>query len=618
MILFSYAQAATWEVGVDAPTIAETLALTSTGDTVLIEGEWHECVDTGGRSITLLGSGTIDGTGCESAIRVVNYESVTVDGLTVLNTTGRAFDLQWSNLDLQGVTVTGTGSTALSGGAIYTYGGTLTTSDCTFWGGTGWQGGAIYLYAYTTWADEGSTFQDNSSPSSGGAVMAYYDNTLALSGTTFTTNTSGEYGGAISTWDYTDLQLEGAVLSDNTTALGGGAVFAYAVDSSAGTLDISSSTFTGNTATDGGGVWVGWTNVASITSSTFTSNTATGTGGGLLAYVTGTTTLHDDALCDNAAVTGGGVSVQWTTTDTWTNNRFVANRATYGGAAHRYASYDGTILQNTFTGNSAPDGAAYYASWGYADLRNNLVAFSDGSGVYTPEAWTATNSVFTYDGWSANTWDGAGYFGVSLADGHVRADDPGFVSTDGCDADLRLTGGSAFKDAGDPSVLDPDGSRSDIGAFGGPDAPVVDLDGDGFDTTLDCDDTSAARGPGATEVCDGADDDCNGVIDDAVSKAPSWYADSDGDGYGGASITACDAPEGYVADGSDCDDADPWVHPGASDYPADGLDADCDGSDNAQVIPTRTEDGCGCGSTPSPGLWAVGALILALRRRVRT
>ncbi len=615
MILISFASAATWEAGLDAPTITDTLALASSGDTLLIEGEWRECVDTGGRSVTLSGSGTIDGTGCESTIRVVNYESVTVSGLTVTNTTGRAFDLQWSNLDLEGVTVSGSGATALSGGAIYTYGGTLTTTDCTFSDNTAWQGGAIYLYAYTTWFDEGSTFTDNTSASSGGAVLGYYDNAITLVGSAFTGNSAGEYGGAVSTWDYTDLRLDGVTFTGNATALGGGAVFAYAVDSTAGFLDVSGSTFADNSAADGGGIWVGWTNAVAIDASTFTSNSASATGGGLLAYVTGTTTLTDDQFCDNAAVTGGGVSVQWTTTDTWTNNRFIANRATYGGGSHRYASYDGSILQNTFVGNSAPDGAAYYASWGYADLRNNLVAASDGSGFYTPEAWTEASSIFTYDGWSGNTWDAAGYFGVDLADGHVRADDPGFVAYDGCDSDLRLTGASPFKDVGDPTVLDPDGSRSDIGAYGGPDAPVVDRDGDGFDTTLDCDDTSAARGPGATEVCDGADDDCDGIVDDDAGIA--WYADDDSDGYGAEPTTACDAPDGYVAEGTDCDDADPWVHPGASDYPGDGLDADCDGADNTQVIPTRVEDGCGCASATAPGAWALGAALLAVRRRRR-
>ena len=95
------------------------------------------------------------------------------------------------------------------------------------------------------------------------------------------------------------------------------------------------------------------------------------------------------------------------------------------------------------------------------------------------------------------------------------------------------------------------------------------LDGVAFD----CDDADAAVNPGADERCNGYDDDCDGDADDEIT----WYADSDGDGYGDAASTvdACDQPSGHVADGQDCDDADPEIHPGATEV-KDGLDNDCD------------------------------------------
>ena len=96
----------------------------------------------------------------------------------------------------------------------------------------------------------------------------------------------------------------------------------------------------------------------------------------------------------------------------------------------------------------------------------------------------------------------------------------------------------------------------------------------------DCDDTSDATHPTAAEVCGGADENCDGAIDedDAVDVG-TWYADGDGDGYGdaGASMSACDAPSDYVADASDCDDADDSVNPSEVEL-CGGGDEDCDGA----------------------------------------
>jgi len=57
----------------------------------------------------------------------------------------------------------------------------------------------------------------------------------------------------------------------------------------------------------------------------------------------------------------------------------------------------------------------------------------------------------------------------------------------------------------------------------------------------------------------------------------TFYADADGDGYGDAatSVVACEAPAGFVEDGTDCDDTDAAVHPGAEEVPGDGIDNDC-------------------------------------------
>jgi len=107
-----------------------------------------------------------------------------------------------------------------------------------------------------------------------------------------------------------------------------------------------------------------------------------------------------------------------------------------------------------------------------------------------------------------------------------------------------------------------------------------DDDGDGFTVKQgDCDDHDASVYPGATELCNGVDDDCDGVADEGVpADATSWYLDADGDGYGDSSTQqdACSAPTSFVADDSDCDDLSAAVNPGASEI-CNGADDDCDG-----------------------------------------
>ncbi|HRG27661.1 MAG TPA: MopE-related protein [Chitinophagales bacterium] len=93
---------------------------------------------------------------------------------------------------------------------------------------------------------------------------------------------------------------------------------------------------------------------------------------------------------------------------------------------------------------------------------------------------------------------------------------------------------------------------------------------------LDCNDTLATIYPGATELCNYLDDDCDGLVDDNVAFIQS-YADIDSDNFGNILIDSisCELPEGYVLDNTDCDDTNPDIYPGATEL-LNGLDDDCD------------------------------------------
>ncbi len=165
------------------------------------------------------------------------------------------------------------------------------------------------------------------------------------------------------------------------------------------------------------------------------------------------------------------------------------------------------------------------------------------------------------------------------------------VGGDVCDADgdgvpatIGLCGGSDCAD-GDPNIRPGvtevvDGIDNDCDGVIDEDSNANDDDRDGWtEDAGDCDDADPSVFPGAREVCSGTDSDCDGVVDE-----DTLCTDDDNDGSS--------------EDQGDCNDSDPNVGPHAQEFPGNGIDDDCDGVVDAGGFDTDgdgvTEDAGDC------------------------
>ena len=96
---------------------------------------------------------------------------------------------------------------------------------------------------------------------------------------------------------------------------------------------------------------------------------------------------------------------------------------------------------------------------------------------------------------------------------------------------------------------------------------------------------SATPGTPSVEICNGVDDNCNGLIDEGLLN--TYFRDADGDTYGNPAVTilACSLPAGYVSTSGDCNDANPAINPGRTEL-CNSIDDNCNGSID-ETFPTK-------------------------------
>lgn len=200
---------------------------------------------------------------------------------------------------------------------------------------------------------------------------------------------------------------------------------------------------------------------------------------------------------------------------------------------------------------------------------------------------TATNGTVRFRfAWTAPNEPGAVQFSVFAlgTDGNGRSS--GDTAFEGQSSHVFGCEGQTYYYDGDGDGFGRDG-LSTLACAGAPPQNFV-------PEGTDCVDYDESVYPGAPEICDQKDNDCDSEIDENAEPVMLW-PDADGDGYyeraEGEPMVGCVGIRGYAAEGGDCAPDNPDIHPGAEET-CNFIDDDCDGAVDERVRPICGEGWC--------------------------
>lgn len=576
-------------------TITQAINNAISGDTLAVgPGTYNERVDVD-KSLTIIGGGS---TGANQVIiqwdgagnAVVNVDLGVALDLRGVKVVGVGNSGLWATLSsgvaLDDVWVDGT-STLGQGGGIRLDNTDAQLTDVLISGaGASSEGGAIFLTSSSS-ATALLTNVQVTGATSGGNGAGIFASSVDVSCTPCLVDgavATGDGGGIYGTGG--SLVSVGSTWDGNSASGDGGGIYW-----TNGLVDLQGDVITGNDGANGGGVYLGTATDFAGSDLRVTGNSAATRGGGVRAVTPAAFAVRRALVCDNDAGFAGGIGIDAAITSSVRNVSFVENTGTAALRVEGVGPLE--ARNNTFAGNTASSGALEVFNGAAATAVNNVFAFTQsGAGADLG----ASASLTTQYNWFYSNAAGSLTGGGTLDFTDSEAIDPelrSYLPDGNClNDDLWPAYTSPLIDGGLIPITDPDGSRADIGAFGGPDsdvAPHTDGDGDGVTAVKDCDDTRMAIYPGATEVCDTIDNDCNGTPDDNAVDAPRWFPDTDDDGFGDDTATAirsCAAPPSpptWVNNNLDCDDGLVGTNPYADEF-CDAVDHNCDGDVLAGAI----------------------------------
>ena len=326
------------------------------------------------------------------------------------------------------------------------------------------------------------TVRDNTADDLAGGMYVYY-NDLSISELSVVGNAAQDSGGGM-VLEGGRLDVAGGLFVDNVADRDGGGLFVFENSE----LAMSDVLIAGNDAgSNGGGAGLEGSKLA-LVNAVVDGNAAFMRGGGLMFDGEGGQ-IRNVVFTANEAADGAGVALL----DAWTEityATFAGNDAqAAGGAVYAHDSQHADLVSVLMVENRASGGGGALGVYGIPPSVRHCAWLDNGPGVFMGIA------------------DPSGSEGNLVVNVALQAP----LAGDSLGWDLHLDPFSDALDQGDPQQLDPDGSRSDIGAFGGPAAASYDVDGDGY---------------------------------------PLWWQPSQ--------FLPVHAQEGW-----DCDDLDPAVHPNA-------------------------------------------------------